>query len=61
MSTEDAGGSRGVVPPRCDRDTTWPQIVAHVDMDSFYASVELARRPELRGKPMWVGGSSRGV
>ena len=40
----------------------WPNIIAHADMDAFYAAVEQHDNPALRGKPLLIGpNSGRGV
>jgi DNA polymerase-4 len=56
--------SRSVVPAEARRD--WGSSdegcsILHADMDAFFAAVEIARRPELRGRPVIVGGQARSV
>ena len=37
------------------------RTIVHLDADAFFAAVEQASDPKLRGKPVAVGGESRGI
>ncbi len=42
-------------------DTAHQRRIAHLDMDAFYASVELLRYPQLKGLPVVIGGGRRRI
>src|SRR3954447_538979 len=45
---------------RAGRPTILGLVLAHLDLDAFFAAVELHRRPDLRGRPLVVGGDPHG-
>ncbi|RYY94648.1 MAG: DNA polymerase IV, partial [Comamonadaceae bacterium] len=54
--------SESTAPPATPADrAARPRRIAHLDMDAFFASVELLRYPQLKGLPMVIGGGRRRV
>ncbi|HXM00575.1 MAG TPA: hypothetical protein VN932_11640, partial [Rhizomicrobium sp.] len=59
------GGARRCKSCGSHRIVSHPELetlsIAHIDCDAFYAAVEKRDNPELRDKPVMIGGGKRGV
>jgi DNA polymerase-4 len=51
-----AAHDHGMAPPATPSSSRPRRWIAHLDMDAFYASVELLRYPELKGRAVVIGG-----
>jgi DNA polymerase-4 len=49
------------MPPEANAPTAPPRRIAHLDMDAYFASVELLKYPELKGQPVVIGGGRKGL
>src|SRR4051794_8303489 len=47
-------------PPQPPPGAVWPRAILHADLDAFFATAEIARRPELHRLPVIVGGRKGG-